>query len=294
MPDSNLHISSAIPFEFQLVAAPADLAELVNTFFVIETHRGRIDEILPAYSAQFLIYVSGNGSLRPANGPAYQSETVNLTAPLLSAVPCTIYGPARIVGASLTPLGWQCLANMPADEVNNCAVQSSRVLSRSELERFESLVQGARDGTVTKQAIFAAIGDTVRVRRHLLNPEHIRFVAKVTAWLGGSLNPSLDELYRNVGVSQRTAQRLCRRYFGVSPSRLAKRFRAIRAAMLLANPTLSDEIRNEIVSAYFDQAHLIRDIRRYTGRTPGGLKEESFVQDTFDPDAHGSSARILR
>ena len=64
--------------------------------------------------------------------------------------------------------------------------------------------------------------------------------------------------------------------------------------MLLANPTLSDEIRNEIVSAYFDQAHLIRDIRRYTGRTPGGLKEESFVQDTFDPDAHGSSARILR
>ena len=32
---------------------------------------------------------------------------------------------------------------------------------------------------------------------------------------------------------------------------------------------------------------MIRDIRRYTGRTPTRLGDGRIVEDTLDPDAHG-------
>ena len=292
--DDPIQVPSSIPFEFELVAAPADLAQLVNTYFVITTQKDRIAEILPAYSAQLMIYAKGDGTLKPEDGPVYYSDTITFTAPLLNAVPCTINGPALILGASLTPLGWYCLAGLPADEINNRTVPASLIISPAERKNLENLAHAVGNGTAARETVFAAIGDALRARSDTLDPEHVRFVSTVIDWLSGSLNPTLDSLYDRVSVSRRTAQRLCRRYFGVSPSRLIKRFRAIRAAMLLTNPQLPETMRNEIISAYFDQAHLIRDIRRYTGRTPGTLRDDSFVQDTFDPGAHGTPAQILR
>ncbi|QFT76412.1 helix-turn-helix transcriptional regulator [Erythrobacter sp. THAF29] len=292
MASNPLHISTSIPFEFELIAVPGDLTDLVNTFFSIRTEPGTIEETMPAYSAQVIVYSEGSGKLITEDGTTYLSETVSCMAPLMQAVPFTIEGPARLVGASLTPIGWQCLSGMPADEVNNCTVPASKVFGEKTIAELEELASNIGDNDA--QRIAAAIGNALHDCRPNLKKRHAGFVSAVTGWLSSELNPDLEELYRRVAVSERTAQRLCRRYFGVSPSRLVKRYRAIRAAMLLANPELPQAMRDEILSAYFDQAHLIRDIRRYTGRTPRALKDESFVQDTLDPDAHGTAARILR
>lgn len=291
-----LHISSSIPFEFELIAAPGDLTDLVNTFFAIRTESGTIEEVMPAYSAQIMVYVEGSGTLNAPDGTIYLSETVSATAPLMEAMPFTVEGPARLVGASLTPIGWQCLSGMPADEVNNCTVSSASLFSEEMIERLKHLAAELREAgdAGDPMPICRAMGDALTDCRPRLNQRHAKFVGTVIEWLASDLNPDLDALYEQIAVSSRTAQRLCRRYFGVSPSRLVKRYRAIRAAMLLANPQLPQAMRDEILSAYFDQAHLIRDIRRYTGRTPRALKDESFVQDTLDPDAHGEAAKILR
>lgn len=289
-----LDLADSIPFGFELIAAPADLSDLINTFFVVTADTETLDEVMPAYSAQLMIYVEGSSDLRPDGGEVYQSQTVTFTAPLMSAAPFTMKGPAKIVGASLTPLGWHCLSGLDADAVNNCMIQGGEVLSDTEMTELNGLAQDCRKGAVPVARLCDAMADAVRRRKGSINPEHQRFVGKVTAWLSGALNPPLDEFYAEAGVSVRSAQRLCKRYFGVSPSRLIKRYRAIRAAMFLANPDLSDSIRSEILDIYFDQAHLIRDIRRYTGRTPTALQKTSVLQDTLDPEAHGEGAKILR
>ena len=79
---------------------PADLAALVNAFYFISTTTTRIEEWMPAYSAQCIVYLKGGGTLRPEGGAVYGSEVVNFMAPLMNAVPCTIHGPTAIVGAS--------------------------------------------------------------------------------------------------------------------------------------------------------------------------------------------------
>lgn len=287
-------LSGELPFDLEMTAPPRDLAPAVNTFFVANIGPGTIAERMPAYSAQLLVFVSGAMVLRPGTAGAERLEGAAFTAPFLKAQPVAIEGPALVVGASLTPLGWQRLSNLPVDVVHNCSVPAKEVLAPDRLRALEEAARDCRSGKVGSESVRAALGEAAGQPNHVVPTGHEAFIDTITRWLANDLNPSVATLYRETRFSERTAQRICRRFFGVPPSRLAKRYRAIRAAMLLANPQLPQAIRDEIRDAYFDQAHLIRDIRRYTGRTPKMLGAESLFEESFDPKAHGEGARILR
>ena len=288
-----LGLSTDLPFAFELFAPPNELVDLVNTYFSIRIETETVDEIIPAYSAQMLLFPSGSAVLRPKGGTEYRTQTVCFSAPLLRATPVTFEGPARILGASLTPLGWQALAHMPADKVNNRLLAGTEVLERTHAERLAALA-AEFEANASEAAVFDAMSAILGERRASLNPKHARIVAKVTRWLADDLSPDIAKLYDEADVSERTVQRVTRRFFGVSPFYLAKRYRAIRAAMMLANPQLSQEMRDALVDSYFDQAHMIRDIRRYTGRTPTKLGGGRIAHDTLAPQAHGEAARLLR
>ena len=292
MANPQIHAGTPSPIEICYKPVPDDLHELVNAFFIASVASERVEEILPAYSAQFLVFLSGSAALEDDDSGNYQ--TILCTAPLLEAKRFFIYGPARMVGASLTPLGWQCLGKLPVSDVNNRTVSPDELLEPEEIAQFEMDVKIGADGDSGLETIIGSIAKALRSRRDRLNADQVAFVLQVTAWLSDSLNPQLSDLLTKTEVSERTAQRLCKRYFGVPPRALIKRFRAIRAAMMLANPRLPPNKREEIIDAYFDQSHLIRDIRRYTGRTPSALAEENFASEILDPDAHGASARILQ
>ncbi|MEM6827346.1 MAG: helix-turn-helix domain-containing protein, partial [Pseudomonadota bacterium] len=124
--------------------------------------------------------------------------------------------------------------------------------------------------------------------------DHRAVLRAIEDWLESAFNPPIADLYDRVNLSARQIQRLCRRYYGVPPAQLLKRYRAIRAAMILAQKDPPAQLRDEILVAYFDQAHLIRDVRRYTGFTPKTLSNEPFVQGVLDPDGHGQTGEKLR
>ena len=99
------------------------------------------------------------------------------------------------------------------------------------------------------------------------------------AWLGSSLSPDVELLFGQLDYSRRQAERLITRYFGLTPMALSRKYRAVRAASLLAQPELTDEGEAEIATAFYDQPHMIREIRRYCGYTPtllGGPEEPLF------------------
>lgn len=289
-----LTISTAVPVDLDLRAPPPPLAEFVNTYFVIRSDEAVVNEVMPAYSAQFMVYIHGSSQLLGESGEVFESDRVTFTAPLMNAMPVKVTGPLLVAGASLTPLGWQCLAKVPADKLNNCMLPASRIIEPEGISTLEACASLCRDGKAGPEAIFETIGRLLQERRDAIRPDHALFVRQMNDWLSSGLNPDIDDLYGQVAFSPRTAQRLSKRFFGVSPTRLVKRYRAIRAAMLLANPSLPQTMRDEIRNSYFDQAHLIRDIRRYTGRTPTALLDGSIAQETLYPEAHGQGAKMLR
>jgi transcriptional regulator GlxA family with amidase domain len=74
-------------------------------------------------------------------------------------------------------------------------------------------------------------------------------------------------LLDHVDFSQRQVERLCKAYFGSSPKKLHRKFRALHSANRLTWHNL-DDWRDVARTAYYDQAHFIREFKQFNGRTP--------------------------
>lgn len=136
-----------------------------------------------------------------------------------------------------------------------------------------------------------------RVRSHMVSspgdPDaHARAIAEVEQWLGGFVpvdeqglvvnhlvawlaeHPEVSrvgDLARELGVSERTLQRMVEQRLGLSPKWLVQR-RRLHDAVLALKAGLGGAPGLAEVAAdlgYTDQAHFTRDFRSVTGMTPG-------------------------
>lgn len=280
--------------DIRWIAPPGDLKDLVHTLYEVDVSRGELDEPIPAYSAQLLITFEGDAELEYADGSATRIGPVFLNAPQLRAGRVRVSGPFHAVAASLTPLGWASLTGHSIDEVHDCAVEPATFASPAVIRDLAASARAGISRQDRSERGVANLQALLRTAPHTINSRHREFVAVFTSWLGSDLSPSLDALYDRFAMSRRQVQRLSRRFFGASPTQVLMRHRAIRTAMLLSNPDLPQAFRDEIMAAYFDQAHMIRDIRRFTGRTPVDLSAPSLAQESLDPAGHGETAAALR
>jgi AraC-like DNA-binding protein len=282
-----------LQFQSKTIAPPADSAGIVNTFYIIETGEGLIEEPVPAYSAQLLIMVRGRATFTFADGSTAQSSTVFINGPQMRSARCVIEGPALQIGASLTHVAWQRLANLPADVVHDQLIPAADVLSPDQIATLEAAAAACGKGHIAPEELCQYLSAAIAAGRFALKDEHVDVVEVILRWLASGFDPVITDLYASVSVSPRQLQRICRRFFGVAPAQVLKRFRAHRAAILLAQPGLSEDLHDQLMATYFDQAHLIRDIRRYTGRTPSQFRKQSLATGLLLPSAHGDAGVVL-
>ena len=83
----------------------------------------------------------------------------------------------------------------------------------------------------------------------------------------------VDWLVAQSGMSARSVERLSRRLYGAPPKLLARKYRALGAAVRLGTgeaATWADAAGD----AFYDQAHFIREFRAFTGKTPARFLAE--------------------
>jgi len=80
----------------------------------------------------------------------------------------------------------------------------------------------------------------------------------------------LDRIAAQANLSPRQFRRRCREESGLTPKRLCRVLRFRHAATLAESGSRSrpDWAAIAAEAGYFDQAHLVRDFREFTGRTP--------------------------
>ena len=66
---------------------------------------------------------------------------------------------------------------------------------------------------------------------------------------------------------------MAERYFGLPPTALARKYRALRAAVLLSRPSLPTDESAAVQDHFYDQPHMIREIRLFAGRTPARIAD---------------------
>lgn len=86
---------------------------------------------------------------------------------------------------------------------------------------------------------------------------------------------TVEDAAAAIGLSARTAQRLTRRFVGLTPLQLIHRRRLQHAAELLRMEPNTAIAQIAADLGYADQAHLVRDFRKVLGFTPGGYRRES-------------------
>lgn len=94
---------------------------------------------------------------------------------------------------------------------------------------------------------------------------------------------SVREICADLGVGERTAERVFSRATGMPPKRFARLSRFLNACAQLRKRGRSSFTEVGLACGYYDQAHFISDFKSYSGMTPGKFVEAenlSFLETT--------------
>lgn len=275
---------------FRFLAAPTDLAHYCNSLYIWRTDECEMADVLPAYSGQMAAFTQGEARMLFEDGEIARSSDALFLAPLCQARHFEVRGPAVLFGVSLNFRGWAALTGLSVKDYHDAFLKPEVALSVELGREFSGLASRWRTGELDDEAMLDAMADIVRRGLSALPTAHTNLIDRTLEWLSSSFKPELDDLYQSLPYSERQVQRLVAQFFGQSPVRLVRRYRAIRAATLLSLPELPETVETDIRDAFYDQAHMIKELRFFTGRTPRRLQPhgESPVTDMLGPDGYGS------
>jgi AraC-like DNA-binding protein len=266
-------------FQLTYFDPPAGLERYVLALFHFEWDAAEISDRHPGALGQLFLTPRGTGSIELAGRDFPLESGAQMFSGFETASLMKVNGPWHSFGASLSPLGWAALSGVPANAHLNRLAPAQEFLGE-DIDQFAgALNEQYRQGDVSGEEACRSLGEWIAPRFKPIAPEHDALVELTLAWLGSSLHPDVEALFTQLDYSRRQSERLVARYFGYTPAALARKLRAVRAANLLAQPQLTDEGEAEIAAAFYDQPHMIREIRHYCGYTParlGGADEPLF------------------
>lgn len=254
---------------------PTWLERYILVLFEARFFSERVEGVHPAALGVLQLTVRGRVSVNFGEREDVAEECPILFNAFEVATPYRAEGPIWCLGASLTPYGWAALTQASLKEYGNRVIHANTLLG-NEVDRLnDDLAYMRLSNESSAEECCLKLANWIGQRLSPIPAAHEEVIDRTLAWLGSSLNPSMEELFQDSDYSRRQDERIVQRYFGFAPKGLSRKFRAIRAANLLAQTTLSDEAEAEIACAFVDQSHMIREIRRFCGYTPACLGDAS-------------------
>ena len=245
-----------------------DLVDYLTLFYLFEADVPVFEDTERADHAQIRFRLDpGSAEYHFPDGSIQRATAIHIVGPTTGAVKVRAEGPIRVFGAGITPSGWLALVGAAASTMVNRVIGASALFG----DRFDELVTAlVKERDVTDMATIAGtvLCDLIRSS----DSAAVEFVRQVDTWLAATESPDLDALVAETGLSRRQVERKCNLLYGAPPKLLARKYRALRAAVALAsgNETIDDVIGR----GFYDQSHLIREIKQFTGLTPRQLKAD--------------------
>lgn len=243
--------------------APAEpLRGLISSYYFFESPAPRVDDLLRAELAQIRFVLRGRIVSHFAGGKVRECPAAMLTGPTSGPILFEGHGPLAVVGVGLMPVGWAALIGCSANELADDAVPLEAMMGAVAARTLDQLRNvGTPDAVV---AALDAMFLSLAARAHAA-PRW--FTRAADDWLMGSRAPQVDGLIGATGVSARQVERLAKRVYGASPKLLARKYRALQAAVRMG----TGEARTWMDAAgdaFYDQPHFIREFKQFVGMTP--------------------------
>lgn len=245
---------------------PEDLRPFFTTIYLLEIGQGAAcaeveDRLHPEWANLRLIPGSSISAAIGADELA-QAPRVVMTGPTSYATRF-VAKPGKSWGIGILPLGWTRLTNAPACDYADRHVD---VMAESDFLRLRALEDLLDDGEMEPQRHRDRI---VEVLRDAISPASSREpeIVRLELALVDPTIHTVAELADSAGMSLRSTERMCLSVFGFPPQLLLRRQRFLRSlAQFMLDPTL--KWINALDSHYHDQAHFVRDFKRFMGMSP--------------------------
>jgi AraC-like DNA-binding protein len=244
-----------------VVPAP-DLADYVTLFYDFSADVPVFEDVERADHAQLRFRLSpGRGSYRFADGTEQDAPDIHLIGPTSGSTCVRAEGPVTVFGLGLTAAGWGAIVGVDASTMLNRVIDAERIFGAASLT---ATVAGLRltDGVSAR----AKLVEALQRDRISAGARPALFVQHVEAWLAASPSPEMACLIGATGLSRRQVERKCNALYGFPPKLLARKYRALRAAVALVAG--EESVNDAVDRGFYDQSHMIREIKHFTGLTP--------------------------
>ena len=256
---------SAITLDYRL--PDEAFRDRVSLFYEFSADVPQFDDAERADLAQVRFLLKGDGEYTFADGHKAAAPRIQIVGPTTGPTHSLVNGPILLFGVGVLPAGWAQLIDVDASLLVNRVVDAEELFGDAAREAYAAMLNAKN------------IDHRVRIGHRLIEGLAERgpaaatgFTKVVDAWLESSHSPDVDQLVRACGVSRRQVERNCKRYYGAPPKVLARKYRALRAAIALAKGEASADTL--LAEGFYDQSHLIREIKAFTGITPKKFTED--------------------
>jgi len=248
--------------EFRYFQPAIGVQDEVSSYYDFRVDAG-VEDVMRAEIANVRFILSGCiHSDLTGEMTAYPAGSTILCGPSFRSSQVVFDEGTRCLGAAVTPLGWVRMfgptaseyANAVRDLGDHCAPIGKKLINE---------VHAAADDESRLNSVNALF-------QELSNKDasvNLGFLADSTSWLVDPEPTELSDLLERTDLSHRQVERLCKAYFGSAPKKLHRKFRALHSANRLTWQALEDW-RDVATTAYYDQAHFIREFREFNGYTP--------------------------
>lgn len=234
-----------------------------SVYYLFQTDADYFSDGERAGIAQLRFVFCGSGKLHFSNGTSTTCSGAMILGPTTGAMQFEIQGPFRMFGIGILPPGWDALTGASAADFTDRVIPAITLFPRIDerlaaLQRMTSLAEMA-------EAAEALLLPTVEQA----SPETIAFARMVDDWLASDPSPDVCDLHRRSQLSERQLTRRVKHLYGMPPKYLSRKYRALRAAraMMEGDPEYADLLRD----SFYDQSHMIRELKLFAGTTPHKL-----------------------
>lgn len=236
------------------------LRDCISSYYSLEVGGAAIDDRLHPEWANIRFAIRGDWTWSLTGG-LDPSPKATLFGPTGKSARTTGSPGALLFGIGLLPMGWARLVQVPAHLFANRMVPLSELWG-DRADRLHRSLAGDPDDIQRVQRLdellLRLLAEAPPAEPHLAAIHHVLVSGDIA---------TVSDFAAEVGVTQRTLERLCPKLFGFAPKPLLRRQRFLRTLdRVVHNPgrTLTELLED----GYTDQSHFVREFRAFMGLTP--------------------------
>lgn len=260
-------MGNAIRIRFALPSAA--LRPYVTTYYCTEVAVSAVEPVLEDHlhpewgNLRFVAEGAAQSAL--GGGPLEPTPGFAATGPTSVATRFRI-APGRGWGIGLMPLGWASLIGGPASDYADRVTDGAKDRAFAAFQPLaRALAEARKEG-----GDFASDLAIIEAYMAALHPAEPATASEIAAISEALVDPELAtvaDLAERTRMNVRSLERLSKRAFGFTPKLLLRRQRFLRSlARFMLDPSL--KWLTTLDYQYHDQAHFVRDFKRFMGMSP--------------------------